>query len=194
MTKDEVAERLSIMLGYDIQDENQARMFDEATKHIDIVDDCELDVDNVEAYALKLSRDTGKKYGAIIWDFLDYVPANEKASKGDTERNSYVAKRIRQLGKDLKMAQVILVQVPKEKGGIGNIKIGQDAPMNAGNITNVSHMLLTAWRPFKGSSIGSDNCMILYPAKHRSGKSDYEVKCRFEGERYLIKNIESEPV
>lgn len=189
MTKDEVADRLAIMLGLDVDDPQQAIEFDERTKHIDIVDDCELDVDAAEAYCLKLSRETGKKYGAVIWDFLDYVPA-ATGSKSDTERNSYIAKRIRRIGKEMKSAQIILVQVPKEKGGIGNVKIGMDAPMNAGNITNISHLLLTAWRPFKGSSNTADDVMTLYPAKHRSGRSDYEVRCRFVGDRYLITNMQ----
>ena len=188
MTKDEVADRIAIMLDLDPNIPEQAEELDRRTQHIDIVDDCELDVDAAEAYCLKLSKETGKKYGAVIWDFLDYVPANI-SSKSDTERNSYIAKRIRKVGKEMKSAQIILVQVPKEKGGIGNVKIGMDAPMNAGNITNVSHLLLTAWRPYKGSSLSNDNVMVLYPAKHRSGRSDYEVHCRFEGEKYKISNM-----
>ena len=191
MTKDEIADRCAIMLNLDPNDPQQAAEFDERTKHIDIVDDCELDVDSAEAYCLKLSKQTAKRYGAVIWDFLDYVPANV-SNRGDTERNSYIAKRIRRLGKEMKTAQIILVQVPKEKGGLGNVKIGMDAPMNAGNITNISHLLLTAWRPFKGSSSTDDNVMILYPAKHRSGRSDYEVRCRFTGDQYKISNMQEE--
>ena len=186
MTKEEVAIRLTEIMGLDTSDPEQAKQFDERTKHIDIVDDAELHIDNVEAYYIKLCKQTRKKYACIAYDFLDYVPSN---GHSDTEKNSYAAKKIRTIGKSLKIAQIMLTQVPKEKGGNGNIKIGQDAPMNAGNIVNISHAVLLSWRPFKGSKMEEDNTIIINPVKYRSGRSDYDVRLRFTGSTYTISNF-----
>jgi replicative DNA helicase len=159
-------------------------MFDELTKHIDIIDDTEIPIENIQSTIITTMEQRSRRYDIVAYDYLDQIRAK---GASDTERNSAAAKELRKIGKALHIAQIVLTQVPKEKGGDGNIPIGKDAPMHSGTIVSIAHLLLLFWRPGLGKP-EQDNEMACKIGKNRSGKADYVIFFKWIGEQFKLEN------
>lgn len=187
MSKEELIERMMIMKELDVNNPEHRKRFDNEITNVDIIDDTEIPLNLIEVHRARMERLTHKKYHAIVYDYLDYIPV--EGMKDDFARNGHIAKTLRKISKRTKTIQIMLVQVPKEKGGNGNLPLDMTAPANSSNITNVSHIVLTFWRDFKGISGKTDNVFSLCVAKYRSGRADYTVRLRFIGEKFQLRNI-----
>ena len=188
MSKLEVIERIYEMFNMSPDNADHVTYIDNVTKHIDIIDNTDICIEEIPSYITRMQQENNKKYSIIAYDFIDYIPSKTQCS--DTERNNKIAKSLRNISKTTKTVQIMLVQVPKEKGGAGNLPIDQDAPMHSGAITSVSHAVLCAWRPYISSTETrqQDNKMMIRVAKYRSGRAKYDTMLKFIGERYTITN------
>jgi hypothetical protein len=180
----DIAEKYIKVTETDWHNELSKTSFKNQMDHIITIDKPNMMVTEIKDYVNMMRSKTGRMPNAIVIDYLSLLVAK---GGNATERASFIARELKKIAKELRVAVFVLSQVPKDMAGDGNIPLGLDAPKDSGEVVNMADMLWTCWRPNRNrGKEEDDNVFRIHVPKNRHGTAGYIVDLDFVGSKYQI--------
>lgn len=161
--------------------------FHNLSKNVLISSKSSMSVDDIEGEIKSQEAKLGQKIKLVVVDFVqllksDYDPASPSAG-------SHNANKIRQLAKDMNLCIILLSQTGRQNGGEGDTPLGLASAKGSGAWEELSHNVITCWRPFSVKNIKHDWVMSLRMAKNRLGQAK-TVDLFFHGPSGIMRDLE----
>lgn len=190
MSKEEIVERFISMLDLNTDLPGWEHVYYEKTKHIIVVDDSAIPLDEHMAYKKALEANLGIEIRMIVCDYLQITPVKEydgnKLLISSTESANTIASKVKGLAKENRVGYLWAAQPTAFLQGNGNTPLSEDAGKDGQSIQSMSDFIITEWRPNKDTAGEVDDIMTIFGAKNRHGGRGAFINCEWWGHKLTI--------
>jgi len=198
MSKRSVLDILAKMLGLDPLDQLDQAKLVELTKHIFVIDEGLLALQDMESCVKDIERKFCVEIEMVVFDYLGITPVYDINRKGRyisglTEKIDTIAQLLPEIAKRNRWLVVIPAQPTKGVEGGGSVMLMPDSGKGGQGIMAMANAIMTGWRPYKNNDpfhVNTlDKVMSLWVGVNRSGAEDIVHNYNYYADERVIQGL-----